>query len=334
MTLLLVLACASTPKTTPPRTDTEALDTAVDTADSGGPRDTADTAEPTDTSGSDDSGPQDTSGEPDTATTPDPTCDRYASPSVTGRVADASLEELSGLAVSLRNPGVLWALEDSGNAPVLLALDEQGDTVATVAVDAPNVDWEDLALGPCDAEGTTTCLWIGDIGDLGAARSSFVIYKVAEPDLATWDGAPLVPEALPFSYPDRAQDAEGLAVLPDGTPLVVTKRSDATAGLYTLEPGDDTLTWQADMATGAPSEDLSARATAAALTPDGTLLLVRTYLHLHLVDVTALATPRSLGELAFGLELQGEAVAWDPRVGGYRQVSEARGAPLYHAACR
>lgn len=333
MTLLLALACASTPKATAPRTDTEAHDTSVDAADSGGQRDTADTAEPADTATSDDSGGQDSGGEPDT-TTPDPTCDRYASPSVTGLVADASLEELSGLAVSLNNPGVLWALEDSGNAPVLLALDEQGDTVATVPVDAPNVDWEDLALGPCDTDGRSTCLWIGDIGDLGAGRSSFVIYKVTEPDLATWDGVALVPEALPFSYPDRAQDAEGLAVLPDGTPLVVTKRSDATAGLYTLEPGDDTLTWQADMATGAPSEDLSARATAADLTPDGTLLLVRTYLHLHLVDVTDLATPRSLGELAFGLELQGEAIAWDPRVGGYRQVSEARRAPLYHAACR
>jgi hypothetical protein len=340
LTLLLWVACASRHRTdTAPVTDTARAETGTpDTA----PPDTAppDTAPP-DTAQGDTGEPTDT-GRPDTGAAWTP-CAGYGEPTGTGRVVDTDLDELSGLAVSRTQPGVLWTHEDSGNPAQLVALDTSGNTLARFDVDAPNVDWEDLAIGRCDADAPDTgapgdaCLWLGDIGSNGA-RSDLALLRIREPDLATATGGTLHAAVYPVRYPDTPQDAEGLAVLPDGTPLVVTKRADATAGLYTLPsvagiPVTDLLEHMADVATGAAGEDLSARATAADLSPDGSRLLVRAYLHLREYDVTDLHAPVLLGERPFGLELQGEAVAWDPLAGGYRQVAEGRRPTLFHVPC-
>lgn len=307
--------------------DRAARDTGRDTAndtDSGG-QDSA----PPDTAG--DSGAPDSGDSGSTDTGEDwVVCDDYATATSTGRVADTSLEELSGLVVSRKNPGVLWAHEDSGNPAQLVALDTAGNTLATVDVAAENVDWEDLAVAPCRDD---WCLWIGDTGDLGAGREDFALLRVTEPDLSTWAGETLVPDVFPFRYPDTPQDAEGLALFADGTPLVVTKRSDATAGLYAFHEGESVLEHLSDVATGSPSEDLTARATAADLDPRGTRLLVRAYLHLREYDVTDPRAPVLLGERPFGIEVQGEAVAYDPITGGYRQVAEGSRPALFYVAC-
>lgn len=310
-------------------------DPADDTGFSG---DTSDTS--ADTSGGDgadsaDSASGDTGRDTgDTAADPPPTtgpCVRYASAVKVAEVADPALDELSGLAVSRLNPGILWTHEDSGGAAELYALDASGATVATLRVlGAENVDWEDVAVGPCAAG---WCLTIGDSGDPTGSRTDFAILQVEEPLLtgATTYEAPA--EVWPYTYPDEPQDAEGLAVLPDGRPVVVTKRADATAGVYTLEPGATTLTWHADLVTGAAGEDLPARATAADLSTDGATLLVRTYLHLYAVDVTDLDLPGTPETLPFALELQGEAVAWDPLQGGFWQVAEGANPWLWYTGC-
>ncbi len=258
-------------------------------------------------------------------------CRAYAAAEAVAQVSDPALDELSGLAVSRQNPGILWTHEDSGGAPELYALDATGATVATVqVVGADNVDWEDLAIGPCDAG---WCLAVGDIGTLGTDRASFAILRLIEPVL---DGSPtyaVEAEVLPYTWPDVAEDAESLALFPDGTPLVVSKRADATAGLYRLPAGATVLERLADVQTGAPGEDLTARATAADLSTDGAVLLLRTYLHLYEFDVTDPTTPGPAVERAFGLELQGEAVAYDPLQGGFWQVSEGVGPTLHYTGC-
>jgi hypothetical protein len=257
-------------------------------------------------------------------------CSSFAPAVEMGAVADADLDELSGLVVSRQNPGVLWTHEDSGGAAVLYALDQSGLTVATLQIEgATNTDWEDLALGPCDAG---TCLYIGDTGDLGTDRSDFEVLVVPEPLLDGTLDASAEAEHLPFRYPGDPEDSEALVVTPDGVPLVITKRSDATAGVYALAPGATVLTWQADIPTGAEGEDLTARATAADLWPDGSALLLRTYLHLYQVDLSDPQAPGTPQELDFALELQGEAVAWDPS-GGFWQVGEGGGATLWFTGC-
>jgi hypothetical protein len=270
----------------------------------------------------------------ETGTIPEPhggPCTAYAEALAVSTVQDPALNELSGLAPSRRNPGILWTHEDSGGAAELYALDTLGATVATLTLEGvTNTDWEDIALGPC---GDDTCLYVGDIGDLGTDRSEFAVLVVPEPVL---DGTPALsakPEVRPFTYPGEPEDAEGLTLTADGDPLIVTKRTDATAGLYRLPAGETVLDPLADIATGAEGEDLTARATAADLWLDPPVLLVRTYLHLATYDATDLTAPGEPEALAFALELQGEAVAWDVEEGGFWQVGEGSEPTLWYTAC-
>jgi hypothetical protein len=48
-------------------------------------------------------------------------------------------------------------------------------------------------------------------------------------------------------------------------------------------------------------------------------------------DIADLTVPPT--SLAFALELQGEAVAWDPIQGGFWQVAEGSGARLFYTGC-
>jgi hypothetical protein len=123
-------------------------------------------------------------------------------------IADPSILELSGLAVSRRNPGIVWAHNDSGDTPRLFAIDPTGATVMTLHLqDAQAVDWEDLAIGRgIDARST---LFIGDIGDNLKLRPEIVIYRVHEP-LVTPGESQLTAEELRLRLPGGARDAEAL----------------------------------------------------------------------------------------------------------------------------
>lgn len=139
------------------------------------------------------------------------------------------LPELSGMAPSQRHKGVLWALNDSGNAPVLYALDAGDCSIrGQHTVSATNTDWEALASGR-NAAGDAV-LWVGDIGDNLAIRRTVRILEVPEPDLGVTSGA-ATPH--PFTYPGGPRDAEALMAAPDGSRLYVVAKS-ATGSMYQL----------------------------------------------------------------------------------------------------
>ncbi len=62
-----------------------------------------------------------------------------------------SCARASGLAVSRTQPGVLWAHNDSGDAPMLYAIDLKGTAPGEGrgARTPWRIDWEDIAAGPC-----------------------------------------------------------------------------------------------------------------------------------------------------------------------------------------
>jgi hypothetical protein len=128
------------------------------------------------------------------------------------------LAEVSGLTASRRHPGVLWALNDSGNAATLIALDATTCAVrARATVQAPNTDWEALAAGSRKGR---PVLFIGDIGDNTGSRASVAVVEVPEPGLGT---TTVTARTHRFTYPDGPVDAEGL--MASGTRVwVVTKQ--------------------------------------------------------------------------------------------------------------
>ena len=125
--------------------------------------------------------------------------------------------ELSGLVRS--SDGGFWAHNDSGDAPRILALANDGALRREVAVaGAEHVDWEDIAI-----RGRT--LYIGDIGDNLAQRPEIAVYRM--PETST------VAEKITLRYPDGPHDAEALLVDPrDGTIVIVTKNFTGPAGVY------------------------------------------------------------------------------------------------------
>lgn len=268
-----------------------------------------------------------------------PPCTAWGEPTLAGEVG-GGLHEASAIVASWKNPGVLWVLEDAFTAPILYALDSTGALVGTLTLDGvENVDWEALALGPC-AEGA--CLWIGDIGNNRQDRDQVRLLRVPEPEMTAGAALHAVPTEYPLVFEEGAVDAEALAMMPDGTPVIVSKRYDWSAGVYLVEdltPGVvATPRRVGTLSTARDGEtDMDGAVTAADVWPDGSRLLVRTYGRTWEYDLGDAglpgidAAPRA--ELPFGVWENTEGVAYDPATRGYWQVEEWGHAPLWYVPC-
>lgn len=143
---------------------------------------------------------------------------------VNGPAMLPEIPETSGLAVSRRNPGLLWSHNDSGSAAVLYALDGSGAVHGRVRVPIPTRDWEDVSSAPC---GPDVCLFIGDIGDNRVRRRRIQIYRVPEPAPSDAETAP--PQVFDASYVDGPHNAEAMFVI--GADLFIITR-DRIGSIY------------------------------------------------------------------------------------------------------
>jgi hypothetical protein len=135
---------------------------------------------------------------------------------------DPRITESSGLVDSRRTPGVVWTQNDSGNAPVLYAVDRGGNTVGTARVTrVVNYDWE--ALAPLIGPDGSRLIAIGDIGDNDAVRSRVEIDVIPEP--RTSGNSRVSPvRVIRLLYPAGPADAEAVLADPrDGRLYLVTK---------------------------------------------------------------------------------------------------------------
>ena len=203
-----------------------------------------------------------------------------------GRPLPAEARESSGLARSRRDPSIFWTHNDAGNEPVLFAVNAGGALAGTVRVEGATLeDWEDIAAGPC---GSGHCLYVGDIGDNDAARSSITVYRIEEPAPEAGAAGPVTP--MRARYAGGARDAEALFVLGDRVHIVTKGRTGpielyrypsegVASGAATLEKLGELLP--------APKSSTD-RVTAAAASPDGRWVGIRTYRTLHLYRAAAL----------------------------------------------
>ncbi len=78
---------------------------------------------------------------------------RFSGPETVGRLQSVALKETSGLAISRRSSGNLWAINNSGNTPQLHLLRIDGAEVGYATVlGVQNRDWEDLASFTLEGE--------------------------------------------------------------------------------------------------------------------------------------------------------------------------------------
>lgn len=269
-------------------------------------------------------------------------CATRAEPETSGFLTDGELDELSGLVESRAQPGIYFVHNDSGDTARFFAIDGHGTLRGTYVLrGASAVDWEDLALGPCPAG---TCLYLGDVGDNDLVRSSYALYRVAQPVVAdgpasshnvTW-------ERFVFAYPDGRHNVEALAVRPDtGDVYLFTKVTTLPSVVYRfpnpLLPGvTNTLARVGPLALPGNGNPL---VTGADLHPCEPRLLVRTYDRLWQFVLPSASAPfedlfRATPErLLVQTETQGEAVGWHADGRGYVTISEGVGQGLHDARC-
>jgi len=266
------------------------------------------------------------------------------------------LVENSAAVTSVSQPGIIFGLNDSGNEPLIFAFDSagRGRGIWNVA-GAVNRDWEAAALGPCARNEAPACLYIGDVGDNNARKSRVTIYRVIEPRVpaAIPDSPFPIPLAdrLDIRYPDHPHDVEAMYVTRDGALFLITKRRlldqerrPRPALIYRVpasawdSSGMVTATL-VDSLPIVPGEARGRLISDAALSPDGTLLAVRTYAEVYVFAVDT-ATGLPMRDPAPGSctiaglrEKQGEGVGWWWDRRRLVLTSEGRNAPFFVVDC-
>ena len=260
---------------------------------------------------------------------------------VTGTVSSPEVTELSGLALSHEQRGVLWTHNDSGDVARLFAVNARGRLLAEVAVaGAQAVDWEDVAVGP--APGGRDAVYAADIGDNDAARPNVVVYRVAEPRLrGAGRGITAAARPLALRYPDGAHDAEALLVSPSsGALFIVTKDFSGRARVYvSARPsatGIRTLRRVAQIELGGGEA-----VTAGDISADGRTIALRSYFRAYAWKrrpgesiAAALRRKPCLARADLFDEGQGEALALTRHGGAFYTVPEGGQPPIRRYAPR
>jgi len=255
---------------------------------------------------------------------------------VVARISAADLKECSGLAPSWRNPGVLWAHNDSGDGPWIYALSEDGTYLGGYNLGVLNTDFEDIAVGP-GPDSTLTYIYVADIGNNDFAkpsRDTTRVYRLPEP-AAPQNGEKIdlsgvKVDVLTFTYPtsDDYIDSEALLVDPLQGDITIIRKHGSMNTVYVTPratiyaPGDQFM--QLMNVGEIPHRTI----TAGDISRTGEEILLKSYDtiyywrrndHYYLSD--AILKDQST-KLPYAEERQGEAICFDFDATGYYTLSE------------
>jgi hypothetical protein len=267
--------------------------------------------------------------------------------------ARTDLVENSAAAMSATQPGVLFTINDSGNEPLLYAVDTSGaDRGAWTVRGARDVDWESVATAACTPGGAERCVFIGDTGDNAQVHSTHVIYRVREPAArdSSFTGS-VEADSLIYTYPDGRHDVEAMYVAPNGDVFLITKRAwrlfrtrlrPAIVYRIPYSAWSSHASIRAERADSLPIYPGSAPLrviTDASLAPDARHLAVRTYMQVYIVAKDSASgrvrhdvSPAVCNIVSLG-EPQGEGITWANNTGRLVFSSEGRTAPLHIGSC-
>ena len=264
-----------------------------------------------------------------------------------GHVQHKDLTEISGIVLSRRNPGVIWAHNDSGGIARVFALNTDGTHLGIFPLTgARAIDWEDIAIGPGPAPGIDY-LYVADTGNNNLTRDVVTVYRVQEPLLdrkssvgtRSLNGA----EALPFRFPGSPHECETLLVDPLTADLYLVSR-DRNA----RQSGNSfVFRSPAPHKPGAPrtlelvaSFPVPAEIKGGDISPDGRMILLRAHSARRQVKALLWNWERKDTPLAQVFrepghrvpvhhEPQGEAIAFSADGQSYFTVGEGLTAPIY-----
>ncbi len=273
-----------------------------------------------------------------TVTVEPPACPSEGEVSETGEVEDEDLWEISGVVEGRDNGDILWVHNDAGHQTRIYAIGLDGSSQGRFKLKgAETGDVEDIGIYEEDGQ---TMLVVADVGDNNKVRDAIRIYLVPEPDIGDGTDDEKLEDyrTLTVSYPGGAEDCETAFADPvTGDLYLVTKDYGGSASLFRkVAPHTDgevveleeVMTW-----------DLGEATTGGDISPEGHLLVVRTYTR----TAFAWTIDRTDGfveslqqdptcELELPGEQQGEAVGFGADGSGLWTVSEGTNQPIRFTA--
>ena len=139
------------------------------------------------------------------------------------------ITESSGIAVSRKDAGVFWTHNDGGGRrQVLYAMTRHGKPLAEFRVTGAVLDdWEDIAA---DDKGH---LFIGDVGNNDAKRTSISVHEIDEPDTKKIQASLVrVTRSWNLRYPAAPFDCESLFIWGEHGYLISKVFKDERADIY------------------------------------------------------------------------------------------------------
>ncbi len=227
------------------------------------------------------------------------------------------LKEVSGLASSVNNPGLLWAHNDSGNGPDIFLIDKElSIRQRYVLAGVENRDWEDIVVGP-GPDSSKNYLFVAEIGDNDAVFPLKYIYRFEEPVINEQQQEPVAIEefeTIIFRLPDGQKDTEALLVDPRTKNLMVVSKREKPVNVYLIEyPYSTTDTITAKQITTLPLTQI----VAGSFSADGNEILMKNYNHIYYWKNSSNASVVELlqqqpKEIPYIIEPQGESITWGP----------------------
>ena len=247
-----------------------------------------------------------------------------------GVLKSKKLDEVSGLAASVANPGMLWTLNDSNNPAEVYLIDLETNIKQTYVLKGVlNRDWEEISIGPGPEPGKQY-VYVGDVGDNVAAHETKFIYRFKEPAYKSGAVKGKIEitdfDTITFSLSDERRDTEAFFVDPGTRDIYVISKWKNHVDIYQLKYSQSTSETRVAQHIGTLPLSM---VVAASMSPDGTELLVKTYKGIYYWsrqdNISVLdMLQKSPIRLPYQEEPQGEAVAWATAGNGYYTLSEKK----------
>ncbi|WP_152426287.1 hypothetical protein [Cesiribacter andamanensis] len=226
------------------------------------------------------------------------------------------IREASGLVDSKTVSKHLWVHEDSGNQPQLYLLGHDGKVQKTVQLKGiVNRDWEEMSRLGSD-------LFIAETGDNLLRYESYAFYQFAEPGASTDTVRDI--RTIRFVYEDGPHDAEAFLIDPQSKDIFIITKRDTPSLIFKLAAPYS----YSELNTARKVGELPfSGVVGAALSPDGSEILLKTYPNVHHYSRSkgqsiADALRQEARLLPYRLEPQGEAVAFSNARDGFFTLSE------------
>jgi len=244
-----------------------------------------------------------------------------------GRIDNNELNEASGLAASVKNPGMLWSHNDSGDQARIFLMDGYAHIKAVFYL--KGITGHDLEDMDCIQKDGENYLLIGDIGDNTSSLETIKVYLFKEPKLLKKQTyTDTIPLAMVITYvlryEDGPRDAECLFYDPISQKLYIISKRELQVGLYETEfPIHSADTLLLKKRVSLPFTFI----TGGDISTDGREVLIKNLLEVYywsrnINESIPEVLRKKATKLPYKVEAQGESIAFAHDGLGYYTVSE------------